>query len=216
MIIAEFVHTAFILSKNQKEDKRMKNINKKFAKEDIDCLRFIVGKKLSSIKHDEFFWGNFSTSKVSFYVDSQIFQLRLKEESLDFLWGEEDVSVFSFQKCEEKDTNTIYIDEKAPKPLITKIDEIVKNIIIIEDTIKAFNQEGQFGQFTYVFGIIIKTENKEYCFWKENYFEDDIYIAKGQNPKENMPDIDSLWNDWAPGCYSENSRNYIEISKIVE
>ena len=180
---------------------------------DKNLLSSLIGNKIAKIKHDMFFWGNFSTQKISIYANEKIYQLQLIENDVDFIRGDESVSSFKFVECEEAETNTIYTGNNAPKQVETIIDEKVTDIIVIEDKIIAFEEDEQFGEYQYVEGLLIVLENKKYCFWKENYYSEDIMIDKGQNPEDKIVNVNEMWSDWAPKCHSQNERTFVSLVK---
>lgn len=193
----------------------MITINKKFKEEEIALLKNLIGKKIVKIKHDEFWQSNSVYLRVSFYTDDgKIYQLKNKVEGLDFLWGPEDVAVFSFKECEEKDTGPFFTKGEVPKIISTPINLEVKDIVIINDKVKAYDGNNQFGEYDYVKGIIVKFEGFEYLFHRSIWFSDDIIVDRGTETVERLSPIDEDWGDWSKPRHSVNTREFISLINL--
>ena len=87
----------------------------------------------------------------------------------------------------------------------------VKDIVIINDKVKAYDGNNQFGEYDYVKGIIVKFEGFEYLFHRSIWFSDDIIVDRGTETVERLSPIDEDWGDWSKPRHSVNTREFISL-----
>ena len=121
-----------------------KKINKLFIKQEETLLKSLIGKKLNKLRHDAYINSNVSFRKVSFFVEGKIYLLSNMLEEMEFMWDgneyEEEVAVFKFFECNEEATNEKYGFDNL-QIIDTPIDKTIKDIIIIDDNVKAYNSK---------------------------------------------------------------------------
>lgn len=194
----------------------MNKINHLLKREEIELLKSLINKKLVSIKHDSFIYTNSSFVKVSFYFeDGSIFQLANRIVGVDDFFGEdEDVAKFTFQKCEEKDTETEFTGGNYPKIITSPINLKIKDIILINENVKTYEKKELTYEFDYVKGIIFRFEGIDYLFQRNIWFSEDIFIFKGANVMNKIVPVDEGWDDWGEGNHSDNTRNIISLINL--
>lgn len=193
-------------------------INKLFTKEEETLLATLIGKKLGKVRHDAYFNSNISFRKVSFFVAEKIFLLLNTLEEMDFMWdgdgyeGEE-VAVFKFLECNEEVTKENYGFDNL-QFIDIPVHEIIKDIIIIEDNVKAYdsNTKEFVSEYDYVKGVVFVFDGFKYCFSRCNWFLEDININKGENPETKIGNINDDW-EWGENRYSINTRIFRSLKK---
>lgn len=197
----------------------MKNkIKKLFKQTEIELLRSLIGKNLEKIRHDTFIFTNVSYKRITLFVDTQVYQLLNEVEELDFMWddfGKEAVAVFSFKEIEDFGIDYNYGIPNYPKQTETKIDETIKDIIIIEDNIKSYDKSSNklISEYSYVKGIILVLNGIKFCFDRSVWFSEDITINKGENPESKIGDINNDW-EWGESRYSKNTRVFNHLNAV--
>ena len=192
-----------------------KYINKLFNKKEESLLKSLIGQKLIKLRHDAYINSNVSFRKVSFFVEDKIYILSNLLEFMDFMWdnedgyGDEDVAVFSFSECNEEATNEKYGFGDNLKIIDVPVNEIIKDIIVIEDNVKAYDSKTKefVSEYEYVKGVIFVFEGFKYCFSRGDWFIEHIDINKGVDPESKLGDINEDW-EWAEDRYSLNTRKF--------
>lgn len=188
-------------------------INKMFTKQEEALLKTLVCKTISKIRHDRFDNANVSFLRVTFFIkDDGVYELENCIEPTDFMWddyGEEDVAVFKFHKVDDKGIDYKYGFNNYPKQIEMPIDELIKDIVIVEDSVKAYNKSNNklVSEYDYVKGVIFVFADYKYCFSRGAWFSDDIVINKGVNPENKIGSIDKGW-EWGEDRYSINKRTF--------
>lgn len=191
-----------------------RKINKLFTNNEESILKSLIGKKLKILRHDAYINSNVSFRKVSFFIDDKIYILLNTLENIDFMWdndqyGDEDVAIFKFATCNEKETLETYGFDSSFKIIDSPINQTIKDIIIIEDDVKAYNSKNDefVSDYKYVKGIIFVFDEFKYCFSRSDWFVEHIQINEGENPESKINNVDEDWA-WGDERYSINTRKY--------
>ena len=194
-----------------------REINKLFANDEEVILKSLIGKNLKIIRHDSYINSNVSFRKVSFLIDDKFYILLNTLENIDFMWdneqyGDEDVAVFKFQNCDEKETLETYGFGSNLKIIDSPVNLTIKDIVIIEDDIRAYDSKtNEFvSEYKYVKGIIFVLNELKYCFSRSDWFVEHIQINKGENPESKLSGVNEDWT-WGNERYSINTRKYRSI-----
>ncbi len=188
-------------------------INKLFTKPEEALLKALIGQKLIKIRHDRFDFTSVSFLRVTFFFeDGGIYELENSTEPTDFMWddyGEEDVAVFKFHKTEDKGINYNYGFDNYPAQIETLINETIKDIVVIEDNVNAYNSKTKefVSGYDYVKGVIFTFDGYKYCFHRGPWFSDDIVIIRGETPETKIGNINDDW-EWGEERYSINTRKF--------
>ena len=189
-----------------------KKINKLFIKQEETLLKSLIGKKLNKLRHDAYINSNVSFRKVSFFVEGKIYLLSNMLEEMEFMWDgneyEEEVAVFKFFECNEEATNEKYGFDNL-QIIDTPIDKTIKDIIIIEDNVKAYDSKTKefVSEYDYVKGVIFVFDGFKYCFSRGEWFIEHIDINKGETPETKIGNINNDW-EWGEERYSINTRKF--------
>ena len=189
-----------------------KKINKLFNEKEIQLFKLLIGQKLEKVRHDRFDFSNTSYRRVTLFVDDKAYELINDIEETDFMWddyGDEAVAVFKFKKTNDMGIDYNYGIENYPKQIENPVNEIIKDIIIIEDNVKAFDKATNnfVSEYDYVKGIIVVLDGFSYCFTRDVWFSEEIRINKGENPQSKVGNINDDW-EWGEDRYSINSRTF--------
>lgn len=189
-----------------------KKINKLFNEKEIQLFKLLIGQKLEKVRHDRFDFSNTSYRRVTLFVDDKAYELINDIEETDFMWddyGDEAIAVFKFEKTNDMGIDYNYGIENYPKQIENPVNEIIKDIIIIEDNVKAFDKATNsfVSEYDYVKGIIVVLDGFSYCFTRDVWFSEEIRINKGENPQSKIGNIDDDW-EWGEDRYSINSRTF--------
>lgn len=188
-------------------------INKLFTKSEEALLKALIGETLTKIRHDRFDFATVSFLRVTFFFeDGNIYELENSTELTDFMWddyGKEDVAVFKFQKTEDKGIDYKYGFDNYPAQIEMPIHELIKDIIVIEDKVKAYDKSNNnlISEYDYVKGVIFVFDGYKYCFYRGSWFSDDIIINRGEMPETKIGKIDDDW-EWGEQRYSVNTRTF--------
>lgn len=187
-----------------------KQINKLFTEKEINILKSLIGQKIDKIRHDRFDYTNTSFRRITFFVGDKVYELLNEAEETDFMWddyGEEAVAVFKFSEIEDKGMDYKYGFDNYPAQIETPINDVVKDIIVIEDNVKSFDSSTKslVSEYNYVKGIIVELGQIKYCFNRGVWFSEEIVINKGQEPESKIGNIDNDW-EWGEDRYSINTR----------
>lgn len=187
-----------------------KKINKLFNEKEIQLIKSLIGKKLEKVRHDRFDFSNTSYRSVTLFVNGEAYELINEIEEIDFMWddyGDEAVAIFKFEKTDDKGIDYNYGIENYPKQIENPINEVIQDIIIIEDKVKAFDNvtNNLVSEYDYVKGIIMVLDGFSYCFTRDVWFSEEIGINKGENPQSQIGNINEDW-EWGEDRYSTNSR----------
>lgn len=192
-------------------------INKMFTKLEETLLKTLVGKTLNKIRHDRFDNANVSFQRVTLFIkDDGAYELENRIEPTDFMWddyGEEEVAVFKFHKVDDKGIDYKYGFNNYPKQIEMPIGESIKDIVIVEDTVKAYDKSNNklVSEYDYVKAVIFVFADYKYCFSRGAWFSDDIVINKGDNLENKIGSIDKDW-EWGEGRYSINKRTFRSLT----
>ena len=189
-----------------------KKINKLFNEKEIQLFKLLIGQKLEKVRHDRFDFSNTSYRRVTLFVDDKAYELINDIEETDFMWddyGDEAIAVFKFEKTNDMGIDYNYGIENYPKQIENPVNEIIKDIIIIEDNVKAFDKATNnfVSEYDYVKGIIVVLDGFSYCFTRDVWFSEEIRINKGENPQSKVGNINDDW-EWGEDRYSINSRTF--------
>ena len=189
-----------------------KQINKLFTEKEINILKSLIGQKIDKIRHDRFDYTNTSFKRITFFVGNKVYELLNEAEETDFMWddyGEEAVAVFKFSEIEDKGMDHKYGFDNYPAQIETPINDVIKDIIVIEDNVKAYDYKTKalVSEYDYVKGIIIELNHSKYCFNRGIWFSEEIVINKGQEPESKIGNIDNDW-EWGEDRYSINTRTF--------
>ena len=187
-----------------------KQINKLFTEEELNILKSLINQKIDKIRHDRFDYTNTSFRRITFFIGDKVYELLNEAEETDFMWddyGEEAVAVFKFSEIEDKGIDYKYGFDNYPTQIETPINDVVKDIIVIEDNVKSFDSSTKsfVSEYNYVKGIIIEFGQIKYCFNRGVWFSEEIVINKGQEPESKIGNIDNDW-EWGEDRYSINTR----------
>lgn len=188
-------------------------INKLFTKSEETLLKALIAKKIIKIRHDRFDFAPVSFLRVTFFFeDGGVFELENSTEPTDFMWddyGEEDVAVFKFHKTEDKGIDYNYGFDNYPAQIEMPINEVIKDIVVIEDNVKAYDKKNNnlVSEYDYVKGIIFVFDGYKYCFHRGSWFSDDIVINRGEDPEAKIGNVDDDW-EWGEERYSVNTRTF--------
>ena len=121
---------------------------------------------------------------------------------------EEEVAVFKFFECNEEATNEKYGFDNL-QIIDTPIDKTIKDIIIIDDNVKAYNSKTKefVSEYDYVKGVIFVFDGFKYCFSRGEWFIEHIDINKGETPETKIGNINDDW-EWGEERYSINTRKF--------
>ena len=189
-----------------------KKINKLFNEKEIQLFKLLIGQQLEKVRHDRFDFSNTSYRRVTLFVNDKAYELINDIEETDFMWddyGDEAVAVFKFKKTNDMGIDYNYGIENYPKQIENPVNEIIKDIIIIEDNVKAFDKATNnfVSEYDYVKGIIVVLDGFSYCFTRDVWFSEEIRINKGENPQSKVGNINDDW-EWGEDRYSINSRTF--------
>lgn len=152
----------------------------------IDKLKKCINKNFISFECDfEEKW-NRTYAYLRLNIDSMVIDISNEQEGVKLFGELEDVS---YLKC--KISNNISLKESynliaTYKSKIINIDEKINNIYIISDIIEAEKEIMEIDM-----AIVIETEKHKYCFSRENWFDEFIYI----NIDKEFEEIYPLKND---------------------
>lgn len=188
-------------------------IKKLFTKEEEALLKSLIGKKIIKIKHDQFDFATVSFLRIALFLeDGRVYELENSAEPTDFMWddyGEEDVAIFKFHKTEDKGINYNYGFDNYPAQVEIPLNEVIEDIVVIEDNIKAYDKSNNnlISEYDYVKGIIFVFDDYKYCFHRGLWFSEDIIINRGDTPETKIGNIDDDW-EWGEERYSINTRTF--------
>ncbi len=191
-------------------------INKLFNVKEIELFKSLIGKKFEKVRHDKFDFSNTSYRRVTLFVDGGTYELINDIEEIDFMWddyGDEAVAVFKFEKTNDMGIDYNYGIDNYPKQIENPINEVIQDIIIIEDNVKAFDKvtNNFVSEYDYVKGVIVVLDGFSYCFTRDIWFSEEIRINKGENPQAKIGNIDDDW-EWGEDRYSVNSRTFKKLN----
>lgn len=161
----------------------MKNINVQFNDEQINNLKWTIGKKFKKYKSDPFKFTNTVYGVVGLYIGSKVFVLKNEIEEQDYYGVKEDVAILNFR---ETKNNEIESKISNVKQISVDIESNIKDIVLINETQTLYENGLKTYEVKLTRGIIIKTEAREYAFVKDVWFSEQIEIIRGDNLEEKL------------------------------
>ncbi len=179
----------------------MKTIDIRLNTDARQILGSCIGKSLSSMEHDEFFFTNSSSQAVRLNIDSKKIYIYSFTEQLDYFGSLEDVAVWSVERVE--------------LPIIQKksfieipILHAVTDVILVQENQSLFEQETQLYDVWITRGIILELDDLQIAFEKPIWFSEDIIIRRGYDLIETFRPVDEITNanNWLEGTTMKCAR----------
>lgn len=184
----------------------MVTIDKRLKPDEMMILKQLVGQKIVSFQHDEFLFINASSQMVGIETEYGMKYLYSFTEPLDYYGSVEDVAVW-----ELTDTKYPLVDRK--KIIASPVKEVIKEIHIVQENQKLFENGKQIYDVWVTRGIIFDFGGHQYSFEKPVWFSEDIYIQKGYNLINKFASTDEFVNDdWENGYTAECERKIVILS----
>ena len=185
----------------------MKVIDIRLKEAEMAQLKSLCGSTIRSIFHDPFSFTNTSLQIVRMAFDNKDYYLYSFTEPLDYYGSEEDVAVWSF-----KDTEYPAVSKKDF--IETPINETIKQIHVIQENQKLFENGNQTYDVWLTRGLIIDFGDHQISFEKAVWFSEDIIIRKGYNLIDEFDSTESFTDSkhWAPGITASSTRKTIILS----
>lgn len=181
----------------------MITIDKRFNDEEMAILRQLIGKKIVSFRHDEFNFNNSSSQVVGIETELGMVYLYNFTEPLDYYGSVEDVAVWKLTKERYK-----FVDNK--NLISSPVGETVKEIRIVQENQKLFENGTQTYNVWVTRGIIFDFGDHQFAFEKPVWFSEDIYVHKGYDLITKFASTDKFVNDdWCDGCKAECERKIV-------
>lgn len=180
----------------------MKIIDAKFKQPEINLLKDMVGKNITSIEHDAFVFTNTSSQIVQINIGEEKMYIYNFAEENDYYGVSEDVGIMSFE-----DTRYPAVDLK--KFITLPIGDVVKKIIVVQEHQKLYEKEIQTYDVSLTRGIIIDFGTYQVSFEKAVWFSEDIIVRKGYNLAEEFAPIEQIskTSNWQDGTRMECTRS---------
>lgn len=191
-----------------------KCINKTLKTDDLRRLSDLIGKKITSLHHDEFTFGNISIQKVGIRTNGKIYSLETDYEYLSFLWGDEGVACLHFVETDEeglivKATPPIkYVDET--------INDFLVDIIVVRDEIEEFENDSSMGKFIYDKGVILVFEGHQIGIELDTWMEEMLRVFRSADALEKFTTLDFDWgnDDMEEGYRFESKRTAFSLKNF--
>ncbi len=171
----------------------MKHICKTLRKDETDLLSSLIGQKLDAISHDEFCLGNLCIEKVGLYVGEGVFAIHTSYEYLDFLWGKEGVSSLHFCRTDENGTKVLSANPPI-KYVKQAVNDRIKDILIVTDSVEEFNNGSSMGTFTYDKAIIFVFENRQISIELDEWSSEMLAVTKSTDVLKKLGSLSTDWN----------------------
>ncbi len=180
-------------------------IDKRFKADEMNILQQLVGMKIISFKHDEFHFINSSSQVVGIETACGMVYLYSLTEPLDYYGSIEDVAIWQITHEQYK-----FVGKK--KFISSPINEKIKEICIVQENQRLFENNEQIYDVWVTRGIIFDFGDYQYSLEKPIWFSEDIYIRKGYDLINKFSSVNNFINDdWTDGCTAECSREIIHI-----
>lgn len=180
-------------------------IDKRLNSNEMSILRQLIGKKIVSFMHDEFNFNNSSSQVVGIETELGMVYLYNFTEPLDYYGSVEDVAVWKLTKERYK-----FVDNK--NLISSPVGETVKEIRIVQENQKLFENGTQTYNVWVTRGIIFDFGDHQFAFEKPVWFSEDIYVHKGYDLITKFTSTDEFVNDdWCDGCKAECERKIVSF-----
>ena len=189
----------------------MITIDKRLNPDETAILRKMIGRKIVSIMHDAFLNKIFSShGVVGIETDEKMIYLYSTIEPLDYYGTGEDVAVW-----ELTDERRCIVGEK--NFLSTPVDETVKEIRIVQENQRMYENGQQTYDVWVTRGIIFDFGDYQFSLEKSIWFSEIIHMAKGSDLNDILSTFETTekfvtcdWNEgWDEGITAECDREIV-------
>lgn len=200
----------------------MKDIINTINGNSLELLKKLIGQKIISIKRETFHHNEPSVfQRIGIITNSGVYCIDNPVSWFDnFYAGAEFLPHMTFSKFQNEDQleENMGLEDFKAYP----IGEVITNILIINDYLDVQKKGIHFQEWNSTEGIIIKTEVRQYAFYKANTcWDESVLVYKGHNVLTKLKPLEKHWNDTFGQEYEAIAKRYLisladESSKTID
>lgn len=191
----------------------MEPMNNLLKPSEIKILENLIGDELYSYQYDELMAnGNQIFEVIGLMAKKGIVILDNEVIWMDnYFSGGDYIPHLKITKA--KSAEVLHISEPSGKLIVSSVKEKIKEILLVQDHIKILENGNLHQYWDSTEGVILRTESKDYAFYKENtWLDENMNVYKGHDVLSKLEPLEKHWNVFAKPFCAFAERKLVSLS----